>query len=576
MAGVTADTLKAPSSFTLRPRMLRTLLWLRWQLLTRNYTRSVSSVIGAILLLLFLLPFVGFLTFGLVVLFNALATDHLNWSINILFYTFAGIYVLWAFLPLMQFNLNESLDVTKLTLYPLSQPELMGGLLISTLLDIPTLGIAILFVGVSIAWAHSIVQGLLIALVLVVAYIHIVALSQLLLSSLLGTLRSRRWRDLSVVLASVFSLSCYILSQFLPRVTAGNANAATSFINFDIGAWLQFLPPGMAARSISSFSGGDFVAGGTWLAVLIVTAFPVLWGWNRILRHALSTPEENGGGRNVGRRRRGVATSAGAASIAVAAPRASSTPALANGLIPPAVMAVALKDWHYVMRDPLYKRFLISAIYWIVILVLPSFQSGGRVTTRFVFIAPLFLVISLGMNSLGFEGKSFSTLALFPVRARDLLVGKNLVIFALGIAESIVLFGAQGFVTNQWQQLPLNAVALIGTMLVALGLSNVTAVLIPARVVQNSARVGGQQADAGSGFILALARMAAYIGVLILAAPIELAVLLPPIFHHEDLIPILVPLGLLYGIGVYVGGTAIAAGQYYNRVPEIIGTVVRE
>ena len=43
MAGVTADTLKAPSSFTLRPRMLRTLLWLRWQLLTRNYTRSSTN-----------------------------------------------------------------------------------------------------------------------------------------------------------------------------------------------------------------------------------------------------------------------------------------------------------------------------------------------------------------------------------------------------------------------------------------------------------------------------------------------------------------------------------------------------
>ena len=66
MAGITADPpAKTPADrFVLRPATLRSLIWLRWRLLTRNYARSPRSIIGASVLIIILLPIIGLLTAG--------------------------------------------------------------------------------------------------------------------------------------------------------------------------------------------------------------------------------------------------------------------------------------------------------------------------------------------------------------------------------------------------------------------------------------------------------------------------------------------------------------------------------
>ena len=66
MAGIAADAAPAPRAFTLRPRVLRTLLWLRWQLLLRGYSRSASRIVGAVVLAIILIPSAIGLTIGLV------------------------------------------------------------------------------------------------------------------------------------------------------------------------------------------------------------------------------------------------------------------------------------------------------------------------------------------------------------------------------------------------------------------------------------------------------------------------------------------------------------------------------
>ncbi|HKD74818.1 MAG TPA: hypothetical protein VKB76_04960, partial [Ktedonobacterales bacterium] len=274
MAGITATPAQTPADrFVVRPATLRALIWLRWRLLTRNYARSPRSIIGATVLIIVLLPLIGLLTAGLVAIFNFLQPDHLNWATNILFYVLTAAYLFWAISPLMQFTLNEGLDVTKLTTYPVSQAEMMVGLIVATLLDIPTVGLLIVFVGIGISWAHSLPQTILIVLALMLAYINIIGLSQLMLSALLGLLRSRRWRDLTVVFASLFSISCYLLSQLFVRVTPSDVSTYQNFLNFDVGTYLQFIPPGMAGRAIAAISTGDYAGSALWLVALAVFGF---------------------------------------------------------------------------------------------------------------------------------------------------------------------------------------------------------------------------------------------------------------------------------------------------------------
>lgn len=559
MAGLTvAPAPRAPSTFALRPRVLRTLLWLRWQLLLRGYSRSPSRIIGAVVLALFLIPVSGLMAFGLMAAFQNLLPDQELIAQNILFYLLTGLYLIYALLPLLQYNINESLDVTKLTTYPLSQPELMASLLISTLLDIPTLGVLLLFIGIGIGWAQSVTTGVVIGVVLVLAYVHLVAISQLLLSLMMGLLRSRRFRDISLVLITFLGLSCSLGSQLVSRLvpTQGDVSGALNFINFDVGPWLQFTPPGMAARAIVALYQGQPLAAGLWLLVL-------------------ATPEQ--GGTSTRRRRAPKVAALPVGTTTVVSPLAVVTPT-GRQIIPAPVLAIAQKDLHYYWRDPMYKRAFLGSLYLVGIILLNLFtlssRRGGSGFSEVLVGAALFLVLNLTAYGFGYEGATITTLSLFPIRPAHLFVGRNLATLVVGVLELILLLALQGFVSQDWYQVSVLAMAGLGAIIAAMGPGNVMAVLFPIRMVRSG--LGRQQSDSSSGCLTGLTSLLAYVVSLLLIAPIALLVFVPQWIGQPQYSLLLAPVGLLYGIAVYAGGTALAASQYYERLPHIIEVVTRE
>jgi ABC-2 type transport system permease protein len=574
MAGIAAAQPAAPRRFTLRPRVIRTLLWLRWQLLVRGYARSTSRIVGAVLLFIFLVPLAGFLAFGLVAGFQSLLPDQLDLAQNLLFYVLLVMYVIYAVLPLLQYSINEGLDITKLTIYPLSQPELMASLLFSTLLDIPTLAVILVFVGIGLGWAHDLPSALGISAALVLAYIHLVGISQLLLSALMGVLRTRRYRDLALVLITLLGLSCSLGFQAISRLVPAqsSANGVLALLHYNIGAWLQFLPPGMVGRAVVAFATNQYAAGGLWLAELAGSAFLLLWAWSAILTRSLASPEEGG---SVPRRRRARAR---AVAVTRHAPSATSPAASAAPLIPAPVLALAAKDLRYYWRDPQYKRAFLGSLYLVGILILNFFTLGrhseGSGISQFLVTAALFLVLNLTSFGFGYEGPALTTLALFPVRAAYLLIGRNLATFAVGLAELALLLTLQGFLTQNWYQTAVLALTGTGALIAAMGPGNVIAVLFPMRVARQ--RVGGAQNDSGSGCASSLLIGSAYSVALLLTVPVAALIVVPQFVGRPDLTLALAPLALVYGIGIYAGGTALAAAQYYPRLTKIIEVVTRE
>ena len=193
---------------------LRWLFWLRWKLLLRGFTRDRGRLIGLVLLLLFGLPFaigIGVLTF--------LAYRHLPSPANmeVLFLVLTAVYLLWAVLPLLEYTINEGLDISKLALFPLTRAELMVSLLFSTLLDVPTVGLLLIFAAVVAGWAISLPVALMALLTMLVFYVQVIGTSQLILALLMRTLQSRRFRDLSIILVALFSSSCYLFQQLALR-----------------------------------------------------------------------------------------------------------------------------------------------------------------------------------------------------------------------------------------------------------------------------------------------------------------------------------------------------------------------
>jgi ABC-2 type transport system permease protein len=573
MAGIAVETNRAPSSFALRPRVLRTLLGLRWQLLLRGYARSPGRIVGTVVLFLFLVPPMILIAIGEVAGFHYLLPLQLFEAQNIVFYIMIALYLIYAVLPLLQFSLNEGLDVTKLAEFPLSQPELMAGLLIATLLDIPSLAVIILFVGLGMGWASGLPEALGIGAALFLMYIQLVGISQLLLSAMLGILRTRRFRDLALVLITLLGLSCSLASQAVSRLIPANqsANGLLALVHYDIGPWVQYLPPGMAGRAIVAFSTGQWLDGGLWLAALVASALLILWGWSAILARSLATPEA---GANAPRRR-----AHAAAAVALPAPVAAPIPAAPARppLIPAPALALAAKDLRYYWRDPQYKRAFLGTLYIVGIILLDIFtlrMQQGSSFNQLIVAAALLQVLNLTAFSFGYEGAAVTTLAIFPIRPAHVFLGRNIATFIVGIVELVLLATLLGFISHNWYQVGVLAISGLGAIIAALGPGNVIAVLLPMRMARP--RVGGAQADSGSGCATGLISTLAYFGALVVILPIAALAVVPGLLGHPELALPLAPLGILYGVGIYIGGTALAASHYYERLPKIIEVVAKE
>src|SRR5579872_3011892 len=136
-------------SFAVDPRHVRTLLWLRWRITLRGYTRSWQRLIGLLFGLLFILIAGGGIAAATAV---AYTTMPYHSTIEVLFGVLAFLYGAWAVLPLLQYNLNEGLDVTKLQGYPVTRGEQMVSLVLATLLDVSSLFILALFAAILVGW----------------------------------------------------------------------------------------------------------------------------------------------------------------------------------------------------------------------------------------------------------------------------------------------------------------------------------------------------------------------------------------------------------------------------------------
>jgi len=115
---------------------LRWLFWLRWKLLLRGFSRGggrTSTIIGTVILAFFAL--IGGISIAAVT-FLAYRVAPAPVNVDVLVLVFTGVFIFWIIAPLTQVSTNEGLDVSKLTLFPLTRGELMISLLLSTLLDI--------------------------------------------------------------------------------------------------------------------------------------------------------------------------------------------------------------------------------------------------------------------------------------------------------------------------------------------------------------------------------------------------------------------------------------------------------
>lgn len=553
---------------------LRWLFWLRWKLFLRGFSRDRSRVISTIFLIIFGIPFFGAIAVGTVFGYRLLPYPA---NSELLFLVLTAIYLMWLALPLLEFTVNEGLDVSKLMPFPLTRLELMASLLLSTLLDIPMFGLMLVLLAVIIGWAVSVPVAIFTILAMLVFYVQIVGMSQLVLALLMRTLQSRRFRDLSILVIALFSTACYLSSQLVSRALSSGGFEA-NLRNAVFSRYLQWLPPGYSASVVQDAFTGNWGLALVWFAASIVAAIVVLYLWSQVLEHSLNTPEIGGATRA---RTRRVHTQRATVDQALT-PASSSA---RQGFLSSQTITIALKEWKYFWRDPQLKAMLFQSVIYVAIVVLYpiiSATSGSRSTNFSIglFSVPLAVFLSmfiLSYNTLGIEREGLTTLFLFPINPRHILLGKNLSVAVLGLAELILLMIITALLSRATNLvLPVFVVGL-AVVAVVLACGNVTSIFFPTKMRAYGRGFRATGASSGNqGCIRGIISLAMMIVTVIVLLPVAAAAFVPIILHAEWLWVFCVPLALLYAVAIYALVMWFAAPQLLKRAPEILAVVARD
>lgn len=508
---------------------IRLLFWLKWKLLLRGYRRSKSEWIGGLLLLLIFTPISLGIAAWFAYSFHASPPDNENWLRTALL----AIYAFWLLIPILGYSLNDSYDITKLFVYPLSMRQIFAGAIAGTLLDRPTILLLPTFIVVLIGFASDPISAVIVALSLCLFLLHTLALSQAVLMVGAGLFQSRKFRDTAVVLLPLIWI-IYYMRFFVAR--QARVEQWSAFVHSPAWNLVNFLPPGWAARAIFAAHTGDYLPALGFLAGLAM----ITWATFVLAGRALQKIYEG-------------ETAVGPARIPAAIPRAmkrvqdgedpaaSAAPTVPArsflpAWLPNVVRAVADKEFRYLARDPYYKMVLVNLVWPLLLPIFLTLRTssieGGLArsfeSTWFVWMGPAMMTFSqmqLTYNIFGTEGGAVGLLFLYPAARRQVVLGKNLFHFTVLSCFNLVMAGVVFGLSRDpgltsllfyWMEL---------SLLLNLSLGNVFSLYFPMRVVMRGWRV--QYRSSGQGCLFFVVYLAVWFCSLLMFVPVVAALALP-------------------------------------------------
>jgi ABC-2 type transport system permease protein len=523
----------------------RLLVQLKLRLLRNALRSNRSAKVGFIISTIFagLLAVVTFL--GLAALRGKGAAVDLT---TVVFTVFAFG---WLIVPLLTFGLDGTLDPATLALYPLRTRPLAVGLLAASATGAWPLANLVGLLGVTVGLARG-WSGLFTALAAVLLEVlFCIVLARCVTTALAGLLRSRRGRDLAVLLILPIFALYEAFAQVVPKLTAEHKLTANSFAGID--KWMRWLPPGLAAHAIQDASDGRPAAALLRLGLLAAVIVALGWLWIRALDRALVT----------------VDTSTQAAAV-----RGAALPFGRYGLRG----AVAARFWIYQRREP------GSLIYWgITAVVMIAVSVSTILTPRYLHA----LILSAGLgaalvgafhaNTIGVTGPGFGleAMALTGRRAlRAYFSGQDIALGLIAVPLlAVVSFGLAAVARHPADGFFALAVDLAGIG-AGLALSNIFTVTATYPVEK---RVGSPAARAADGYVgYALGgTFGSLIGVAAAVSPVVVGVALTASDPAAVRMPVLLLCAAGYGLALAWIGVRIAARVADQRLPELFQIAVR-
>ena len=563
-------------------RQVRLLLAANWQTRLNSAARTPARAVFIVLVMLMVT--VGALMFSVFMgmKVGAMKPDRPDLAAALVHQMFLFVFFVVSVTPVLGFRGNEFLDVTKLFVHPVSHPTVF----VATLLGLATSGsvlvLALPLGGAVIGFgggAARVATGLLAALLLVVTA---VALGQFLLFAFLNRLKSRKWRDLTMVLVPLLVGGMWVSMNLLTgrggMARDGFQSAVEAFARAQ--NWLLPLPSWWAAR---------VATGEGWPRLFLAAALVAVTAW---LVRASARLEER--------------AYLGEVEDADDAERISGKGLLSRAAarLRDPLGALVEKELALLRREPAVRSILIGqAMYpvmWAGIGIITVVRGGGVASlARYAPLGGLvafpLLLMELGLlwNQLGLEGGGAVHAMLLPVPRRTLLAGKAvaylLVFGTLNALVAVVVTIVAYAVTGAGSPAACAGWSLIGALegycvlAIGLGIGAIVSVAFPARVAVRDRRALRQQAGGREGCLRSLVGLGAFGGAITLAVPVGLLFhlsyllrLIPDSSRPAAWVPLVtVPIAVAISGGVLLAGCVLGGHLLAAREEDVVSRLTK-
>jgi ABC-2 type transport system permease protein len=468
-----------------------------------------------------------------------------------------GVFLLlfcgWGLFPLLSFAGDASLDPSRLALLPLRPRELVAGLSLAACIGVAPL-CTLVALGGAVVGFGTLGPGLVlvVAAVLVQFALCIVG-SRALLTALSRQLRSRRARDLVIVLVSVtalgFNLALQVGARLAERLERSDLEALRPAARV-----LGWLPTGLAARALVDGGQGRLLAATAELAGATLAVLVLGWWWWHSLQRVLTTAEPAARGR--ARQPAGL----------FPRPLRSLLPADQRG-------AVAAKELRYVARHPrLRVAWVISSLLGLALVVFVAISDGlGHPWMVLASMSMAFLTAQNSLNQYGFDGAAYWTQVVAGADPRGDLVGRNLASMATGLLTTAVLAVALAAVTGGWLYVPVALCLGAGVLALSLGVADVVSVRFAYPLPEDATNLWAVQGT-GQGCLVGLVQMAAFAAQGVLVAPLA-ALVVAGLVAWTPALVLVCPLAIAYGVFLWRVGLGLGASWLRGHQPELLAAL---
>ncbi len=420
---------------------------------------------------------------------------------------FTTMWIAWIGLPFLLGGIDDAVDPDRLAELPLSRSELALGTLVAASIGVLPAATAIGLLGMVVTLSLRNPGATVLVVAAAVGQFLLCVLGSLLIATVMTRAsRSRRGRDVGVILATAVSSGLWMAMQTLPLAGPRTRSMITTVLVSSPSGAL-----GLAAHD-ATFSRFAFSSSRLVFVLVVVTA--MAWWWT--IEVAKSMGARRSGAMSRGPRRSGLL--AGRRRLAAS----DGTPPRARGPISHPVSVVLRKELRYLLRSP-YRRasLLVGCLFGAPFVLLQSMRIDSEMLPP-VAVAPIALLfgIAISHNLLGLDASSLWIELGSGIRLRHLLLGRALaaaptLIVPVWVA-ALLTVAVRGDATALVPTLALSVVA-AG---VPLGVGALISVVVPFPVADDSSPFGNQSAMTGRGCLVGLVHAVGLVISAILLSPV--------------------------------------------------------